>query len=420
LTAKGQEEGVAAILVTYPRPFTLQEAQALAEAAGYRVVKLLTQRYLNHPTYGVGSGKAQEVRRWVEELGAEVVLVDERLRSSQIYNLAKVVKVPVIDREKLILEIFYRRASTAEAKLQVRLAELRYELPRAREKVRLAKQGEQPGFYGLGGYEVDVYYRDVKRRAAAIARRLRAVRRRRALQRTRRLQLDLPLVSLAGYTGAGKTTLFNQLTGEERPTDRGVFTTLTTAIRRIRLGGFKALLSDTVGFISRLPPYMIEAFKSTLEELTHATLVLLVVDVSEPPEELALKYRSCAETLAEIGVSPGRVMVVLNKVDLVGEEEAREKARHLGLLDEEIVALSAKTGQGLDRLRELLQSRLFDYVEERVELKAEVLPSISERVDWLKTRAEVKLYPQEDGTLLAVARGPSWAVSYLKQLAEVK
>jgi GTP-binding protein HflX len=171
------------------------------------------------------------------------------------------------------------------------LAQLRYELARAREKVRLAKKGEQPGFYGLGRYEVDDYYRDIKRRISTLKKRLEDVAKRRALYRKQRSREGLLSISLAGYTSAGKTTLY-----------KGMFTTLSTYTRALMLhtsngNSMKVLLSDTVGFISKLPAYMIEAFRSTLEELTFADLVLLVIDISEPLTNIMKKYESSMLTV---------------------------------------------------------------------------------------------------------------------------
>lgn len=340
-----------ALLVTYSDKFVLQEALGLAEAADYEVLKLVTQRFLSRAKYGVGPGKAEELKGLVKEHDVDAILFDEKLRSVQIYNLAKLTGVEVIDREKLILEIFSRRASTTEAKLQVRLAELRYEMPRAREGVRLAKMGEQPGFLGLGKYDVDVYYRMIKRRVTTIMKKLSRVRKRRELYRHQRLKADLPLISFAGYTGAGKTSLFNFLTGERKDTERGFFTTLTTTTRGVQLSGAKVLLSDTVGFISRLPAYMIEAFKSTLEELIYANLVLLVIDASEPLKDTIRKYQSCVKVLTELGVSSAHVIPVLNKMDITTIDEVNEKIKALEMIPEGVVTTSAKTGFGMEKLK---------------------------------------------------------------------
>ena len=348
-----------AILVTYHDKFIIQEALGLAEAADYEVVKLITQRYLSRAKYGIGSGKAEELKEQLKDFNADVILFDERLRSVQIYNLAELTGVEVIDRERLILEIFHKRESSSEAKLQVQLAELRYEIPRAREKVRLAKIGEQPGFFGLGRYDVDDYYRMIKRRIATIMGKLKQVSKRRELYRIQRLRTNLPLISFAGYTGAGKTSLFNILVREKKDTERGFFTTLTTTTRSLKLSELRVLISDTVGFISRLPTYMIEAFKATLEELTYANLVLLVIDASEPLQSMIRKHQSCVSILAELGVSPLNVLPIFNKFDLTNMDEIREKAKALGTIHEDVIITSARTGFGIDALKSKVNEMVY-------------------------------------------------------------
>ena len=345
-----------ALLVHYPDKYVAEEALALAGAAGYEPVAELTQRYLDHARYGMGNGKAEEAASLVREGEIGIILFDGTLNASQTYNLAKLCKVEVKDREKLILEIFAKRATTAEAKLQVELAELQYELPRARDKVRKAKSGEQPGFFGLGKYEVDVYVRMMKKRMVTLKRKVDDVKKRRELLMTHRVRTGYPTVALTGYTGAGKTTLFNRLTGESKEVNAGVFTTLSPTARGIDIGGRRVLFSDTVGFISRLPPFLIEAFKSTLEEVSYATVVLLLVDASEPLEKMATSHLSCVRTLAELEVPEARTLTVLNKVDLVGEEELGEKMRRAGL--NETVGISAMTGKGLADLLHLIQERV--------------------------------------------------------------
>jgi GTP-binding protein HflX len=357
-----------AILVTYPQEDSIKEALALSDAAGYGIVKTVTQRYLTKAKYGIGSGKAEELAEMVEELKPDVIIFDEVLRPTQTYNLAKLLKIEIIDRERLILEIFERRASTAESRVQVKLAQLRYEMTRAREKVRLARQGEQPGFFGLGRYEVDNYYRDIKRRIAVLKQKLEKVSRRRDLYRYQRTKYGFPSVSLAGYTSAGKTTLFNTLIGEKHDVGRGMFTTLATYARALELRRGRVLLSDTVGFISKLPAYMIEAFKSTLDELTYSNLVLLVLDISESLSEVERKYDSCVDIMNELRVPQAKVLYVLNKVDLTDEEEALEKAKQLGLLENKrCITVSAKTGQNVEGLKEMISDIIFE--EMKIETK---------------------------------------------------
>ncbi len=345
-----------ALLVVYPEQYIIEEAKALAEAAGYEPADVISQKYLARAKFGIGSGKAEEAARIVRENHLDAVIFDARLSGSQTYNLAKLCKVEVKDREKVILEIFAMRASTAEAKLQVQLAELNYELPRAKDKVRMAKRGEQPGFSGLGKYEVDVYVRMMKDRVGTLRRKVDEVRNRRVIFRQHRERMRMPSMAITGYTGSGKTTLFNRLSGESKDVDAGVFTTLSPTTRGIMVDHTKLLISDTVGFISRLPTYMIEAFKSTLEEVSYSNIVLLLVDASEPEEKLVRNFESCTWTLSELGVPEGKALVVMNKADLLTEEQLGEKAWMLGLKDP--VAISAKTGAGFGRLMEAVGERL--------------------------------------------------------------
>ena len=344
------------ILIHYPDDYESEEANALAKAGGYEVVGSLTQRYLSRAKFGVGEGKAEKAAELVRKTKAEKVIFDSELSASQSYNLAKLCKVEVEDREKLILEIFAKRASTAEAKLQVELAELVYELPKAKDKVRMAKAGEQPGFFGLGKYDVDVYVRMMKRRVSTLRKKVREVSDRRAIFRYRREKTGYPTVAITGYTGAGKTALFNRLTGEAKEVNAGVFTTLSPTTRGVDIGGGRILVTDTVGFISRLPHFLVEAFKSTLEEVSQATVVLLLVDASLPAERMALNCGSCFQTLSELDVADSRVLTVMNKSDLVAQEELGEKMREAGI--KEAMFVSAKTGQGIDGLLHDLSIRV--------------------------------------------------------------
>lgn len=321
----------------------------------------MTQRQITRSRFGIGKGKAEEVKSLVEELKPDVIIFDEVLKPSQTYNLASLCKLEIVDRERLILEIFERRASTAESRIQIKLAQLRYELTRARDKVRLAKVGEQPGFFGLGKYEADVYTLDIRRHIAILKKKLEKEEKRRQLYRNQRARSGLPTVSLAGYTSAGKTTLFNTLTGETKVTGQGLFTTLSTFTRAIQLDDNKALLNDTVGFVSKLPAYMIDAFKSTLDELRYANLILLILDVSEPLDEVERKYASSVEVINEFEVPPTRIIYVLNKVDCTSLADAFDKAGELGILEtKRVVPISAKTGLNVDQLKNLIRSMLFD------------------------------------------------------------
>ena len=343
-----------AILITYDRDDAVDEAVALCDAAGYRVAYTLRQRFLNRPKFGISEDTMRRLAEQADRLGSEVVIYDEVLRPSQNYNLASRLHRNVLDREALILEIFERRASSSESRLQVKLAQMRYEAGRAKEKVRLAKMGEQPGFMGIGKFEVDVYYNDIRHRMHSVRTKLAKAGRQRTLHRQGRKRLGFRTVSLAGYTSAGKTTLFNSLTGEEHQKGEELFTTLSTTTRRFTAGGEPFLVSDTVGFISKLPAYMIEAFRSTLEEMVHADVVLVVLDASDRPPDLRKKYRSCMSTLGRLGVERGRMVFAMNKADLLTGQQLDSRAKMLEMDGKRWVATSAASGSGLDSLKLLV------------------------------------------------------------------
>ncbi len=344
------------ILVSYPDSFRLEEGKSLVESADCKIVKVFTQKYLNHSQYGIGSGKAEEIRDFVKgEEGIEQLVIDEHLTSKQIYNLSKLVGVQAIDRERLILNIFYSRATTTEAKLQIELAEIQYEIPRVREIAKMTSGNERPGKGGMGEYTVDVKFRDLKRRMNFIREKLVEAKKKRELYHQQRTRTQMPVVSLVGYTSSGKTTLFNLLTKEQRETSSSLFTTLSTTTRVMKFNDEKQelLLTDTVGFISRLPPYMIDAFKSTLEESLAAHLILLLVDASEDLQNIDIKYSSCWDVLDELKVDSSKVLVVLTKQDNVDAQRMQEVMQRLQL-KEPIMILSSKTGYGIHKLKNMM------------------------------------------------------------------
>jgi GTPase len=366
-----------ALLITYPLEEVTKEAISLADAARYTIIKIVNQRNLTQSKYGIGRGKAEEVKELVEQLKPDVIIFDEVLKPSQQYNLAKVCKIDILDRERLILEIFELRASTAESRIQIKLAQLRYDMVRAREKVRLARAGEQPGFFGMGKYDADVYYLDIKKRSAILKKKLEREETRRELFRIQRSRAGLPTISIAGYTSAGKTTLFNTLTGESKMEGKEVFTTLSTFTRAINLkNDQKLLISDTVGFISKLPAYMIDAFKSTLQDITYSDLVLLVVDISQPIEEIKKKLDSSIHIMNELKVPMTKVLYVMNKVDMTNLENAYDKCDKLGFLPFEpyVVLVSAKTYFNIDKLKDSIELRIFsqDKKKESTEIMSEI------------------------------------------------
>lgn len=346
-----------AILITYDKADALDEAAGLCDAAGYNIIHTVRQSYLKRPKYGISGQALKDLEEISERIKPDVIIYDEILKPVQNYNLASALHKEILDREALILEIFEKRASSAESKLQVKMAQLRYEMARAKERVRLSSMGEQPGFMGIGKFGVDVYYNDIKHRMQAVRAKLEKAGKQRELHRQGRKRSGFKIVSLAGYTSAGKTTLFNKITGESRPEGYELFTTLSTTTRRMSIGKEPVLISDTVGFISKLPAYMIEAFKSTLEELVHTDVILLVIDVSDSTFDLAKKFKSCMRTLGELGVEKDRILFTLNKADLL-QESLQEKTEVLNLDDKRWVLVSASTGQNIAGLKDMINDTL--------------------------------------------------------------
>ncbi len=341
-----------ATVVTYPDEFAISEIKELAKAAGYKVEALITQKQVVKSEYGVGVGKAQELQEIIADNGSRTLIIDERLTSSQANNLSKVTHAEVVDRERLILNIFAKRAVTTEAKLQVQLAELQYEMPRAKDAVRYSVKGERAGFSGMGESAIDVKFRALKTRMVMIRRKLEAARSHRVLYRTERRKLGMPFVSLAGYTSSGKTTLFNRFASETKEESPNLFTTLHTTTRSVHFSDPRKpiMLSDTVGFVSRLPAYMVESFKSTLEELTFADLVLLLIDASESFESIGIKLESCRDVLSQLGVEPSKTLFVMNKIDLLKEADRKRLQQSDIFKSISPLEISALRGDGLHKL----------------------------------------------------------------------
>jgi len=316
---------------------------------------LMKQEFLNSPKFGLSGGKIDDLKNLVTKMHPDVIVFDEVMKPSQNYNLASELKIQVLDRESLILEIFESRATSTESKMQVKLAQLRYEMSRAREKVRLSKMGEQPGFMGIGKFEVDVYYNDIKHRMVSIKSKLQKAGKQRELHRQSRKRIGFKTISLAGYTSAGKTTLFNLITGEKKEEDSKLFTTLTTTVRKFKLDRDWALISDTVGFISKLPAYLIEAFKSTLEELVFTDIIIVVIDTTDKNKELKKKFSSCYKTLIELGVKRQNILFAFNKTESMNDTEILKKVQELDLIENKNwISISAHTGKNIEKLKTLI------------------------------------------------------------------
>ena len=336
------------------QPSRMDELCALCRTLGYEIAGKVEQVREPDPAYQVGEGKAREIAARVRELGIQKVIFGNPLTPSQAFRLSELFKVEVVDRFQLILEIFAMRAGTPEAKLQVEYAKLRYELPRARERVRRVLSVEQPGRMGRGEYEVNIYYDTIKRRLTLLRRKLASVSKGREQRRKLRRRRGFKLVALAGYTNAGKSTLLNALTRAGVEVDDMMFTTLTTRTR-MAVGNPDLLFTDTVGFIEDLPPWMVEAFKATLEEIYLADLAVLVLDSSDPLPELCRKAKSCLDILSQYGT---KILIALNKTDLLTPEELQSRIDFLNHCPYSFVPISARYGVGLKVLLETIRQKL--------------------------------------------------------------
>jgi GTP-binding protein HflX len=272
--------------------------------------------------------------------------------------------------------------------MQIQLAKLRYDLAQAKERVRLAKKGEQPGFMGLGAYEVDVYYESVKREMHAIRRKLKKIRGKRVLHRQRRAELGFVLISLAGYTKAGKSSLFNALAQETVPVDTALFTTLSTTTRLVTFSKKKFLLTDTVGFIDRLPLTLIEAFHSTLEETIYSDLILLIVDASESMNVIEKKLSVCLDTIERIGAAGVPIITILNKIDLISETEVHQKLENMKEKATALVPISALYKSNLEQLKQEILRTVKNYVRASftIPLTNQTMPFLA----WLFRNADVQ------------------------------
>jgi len=334
---------------------TLQELAALAMTLEHEVVGTIEQIGEPYPAYNIGSGKAEELAQLVKASKAERIIFSNQLTASQAFKLSTLARVEVIDRFQLILEIFAMRAGSPEAKLQVEYAKLSYELPRVRERVRALLSVEQPGFRGGGEYEANVYYDMIKKRMAHLRRKLASVAKAREQRRKLRRRRGFTLVALAGYTNAGKSTLLNTLTSANAEVDDMLFTTLTPRTRAAKASR-KILLTDTVGFIDGLPPWMVEAFKATLEEIYLADLVVLILDIADPVDEMLRKLRASREILKEY---PVKVITAINKIDKLSPTEVERRIGMLQTMPGEIVPISAMRGENIPQLMEAIRTNVW-------------------------------------------------------------
>lgn len=342
--------------------YSMEELGSLAQACNMQVVGILTQKMeaVNKALY-LGCGKVEELKDFAENVEADVIVFDNALSPSQLRNLQQIIKKPILDRTALVLEIFSKRARTREAKLQVETARLQYLLPRlVGMHEALSRQGGGSGLAnkGAGEKKLELDRRKIEHRIAELRKELENVTRERQTQRKKRVASSLPLVALVGYTNAGKSTLMNRLL-ERYSQDESkkvlekdmLFATLETTVRKIELpDNRRFLLSDTVGFIHKLPTALIKAFRSTLEEVETADLLLHVVDYSD--ENYKNQIKVTEETLSELGCAHIPVIYVMNKADLCMEDFPRVSG-------DDRIYMAAGAGAGMEELIELIGRKLF-------------------------------------------------------------
>ena len=329
---------------------SLEELEALLETAGgFCTAKILQNRSAPDARTFIGQGKALEVKFMAEDAGATLAVFDNALSPGQMRVLEELLGIPVLDRSALILDIFAQRARSAEGRLQVELAQYKYLLPRLSGMgLSLSRQGGGIGTRGPGETQLETDRRHIRSRIAKLEQELQQVRQVRAVQRRQRTKNDVPVVALVGYTNAGKSTLLNRLTGAGIPANNRLFDTLDTTARLLTVSDtLEVILTDTVGFIAKLPHHLVEAFQATLEELAYASLLIHVIDASDPERQahMAVVERLTAQ------LAPGTPVIrCYNKADLVSPLDIPA--------GKDQVAVSAAQGGGLDRLLQLVEQGL--------------------------------------------------------------
>jgi GTP-binding protein HflX len=377
-----------------PLQYSLDELERLAETAGATVLEKYSQQVRNvTPATLIGRGKIDEIHKRLQENHADLVIIDADLTPAQQRNLESALKIRVIDRSQLILDIFAQRARSSEGKLQVELAQLEYLLPRlTRQWTHLSRLGGGIGTRGPGETQLEVDRRRIRERISHLKRRLKTVERTRALQRQERDAVPFATVALVGYTNAGKSTLMNTLTRAGVFVENKLFATLDPTTRALRLpNGDKVMIVDTVGFINKIPHSLVEAFKSTLEEVSRADLLLHLVDMANPLYEEQIQV--IEKVLVEIGAGGIPSVLVPNKVDLVPAAEVKG-LRTANVSD--VCSISALTGAGVPELLAIVGT-LLDRKKEQ--FHACFTPAQSGLVALLRQRGRV-VKESYDGDLL--------------------
>lgn len=371
----------------------INEIEQLTNSLGYEVFKTYIQnrRKPDVNSY-IGQGKVEEIKNFIKNSNEiiDLIVIDGKLKPSQWFNLEKNLNIKVYDRIRLILEIFKLRADKKEAKLQVRLAELQYEKPFVKELIHRARSGEHPGFMAGGEYQVDDYFEMIKKQIKKIKNNLNKIEIERKIQRKNRHICGFYLLSLAGYTNAGKSSILNILSNEKIKVEEKLFSTLSTTSRKIENNNIPILITDTVGFIENLPAWMINAFHSTLEEIEVADVVLLIVDASDDFEIFYKKLNVSYNELITIGVESS-ILIILNKIDLISDKNLEYKINYLNnnsiFKQRKIIPISVKNKINIKILLDEIYSSLPNIVKFNIKLPNN--KKTQSLINWIYNRAYV-------------------------------
>jgi GTP-binding protein HflX len=346
-----------------------EEFLSLAESLNYNILETVYFKE-NTARYFISFGKLEYIKKIKKLYNAEVVVINGDLKSTQWYNLEKELDIEVEDRIRLIIEIFRDRAQSTEARLETELAKLKYEIPLLKEWVHKSKKGEHPGFMASGEYDASQYLDHIKKKMKKINDTLEKIKKQRDIQRKNRNEKGYFLVSLAGYTNSGKSTLMKALSGEDVLIDGRMFSTLVPKIAKVKLKQ-KVLITDTVGFIKNTPPWLIESFSATLEEIYRSDLVLLIIDGNDPLEIFNKKFELSYQILKEH--SKAKIITIINKIDL-HPSDLENKIEFIKNFGTEIIMISAKQNEHIEEVLEA--------IEQSIEFDREYDFAIKDNVDY--------------------------------------